>query len=203
MQLAELLTAAGRAAEAVEILTGRAFQPWEGGEGRVLAAWEEAHLSLARASLAAGDARRAVEHATAALEPIASLGEARHPLANTADLHLALGDALDAAGDPAGAAKAWETAAAQEGDFQAMRIHAFSERTAASVTALRRLGRTEEARRLRDGLARYAAEQAEVTARVDYFATSLPEMLLFHQDVQAAHDDRVRVLRSQVANLDD
>ncbi|WP_035705214.1 DUF5107 domain-containing protein [Glycomyces tenuis] len=203
VQLAELLTAAGRAAEAVEILTGRAFQPWEGGEGRVLAAWEEAHLSLARASLAAGDARRAVEHATAALEPIASLGEARHPLANTADLHLALGDALDAAGDPAGAAKAWETAAAQEGDFQAMRIHAFSERTAASVTALRRLGRTEEARRLRDGLARYAAEQAEVTARVDYFATSLPEMLLFHQDVQAAHDDRVRVLRSQVANLDD
>lgn len=202
VQLAELLTAAGRAAEAVEFLAGRAFQPWEGGEGRVLAAWEEAHLSLARTALDADEAGRAVEHATAALHPITGLGEARHPLANTADLHLMLGDALDAAGDRAGAAAAWETAAAQEGDFQAMRVHAFSERTAASVTALRRLGRLDEARRLRDGLARYADEQAGLTARVDYFATSLPEMLLFDQDIQAAHDERVRILRSQLSSLD-
>jgi tetratricopeptide (TPR) repeat protein len=203
VQLVELLTAEGREAEALDVLRGRAFQPWEGGEGRVLAAWEEAHLSLARKALAASEADRAVEHATAALRPIASLGEARHPLANTADLHLILGDALTAAGRARQASQAWETAAAQQGDFQVMQVRAYSERTAASVTALRRLGRHDEAERLCDGLARYAAEQAEVTARVDYFATSRPTMLLFTEDLQAAHDLRVRVLRAQPALLDD
>ncbi len=202
VQLAELLTAEDREAEALDVLAGRAFQPWEGGEGRVLAAWEEAHLAAARKALAAGGARTAVAHATAALHPIPGLGEARHPLANTADLHLALGDALHAAGEAAAARTAWTTAADQQGDFQVMQVQEHSERTAAAVTALRRLGRDEEARRLRDGLARYAERQAALTARIDYFATSLPTMLLFTQDLQAAHDRRVRVIRSQLALLD-
>jgi tetratricopeptide (TPR) repeat protein len=202
VQLAELLTAGGRAVEAVEILSRRAFQPWEGGEGRVLAAWEQAHLSLARTELAAGEPLRAVDHATAALEPIASLGEARHALTNTADLHLALGDALAAAGDDRSARSAWEIAATQRDDFQGGQVHAYSEHTAASVIALRRLGRDEQAARLRDGLAQYAAEQANTVARVDYFATSLPEMLLFPPDAQEAHETRTRVLRAQLAMLD-
>ncbi|GAA1659919.1 DUF5107 domain-containing protein [Glycomyces endophyticus] len=202
VQLAELLTAAGRAEAALDVLAGRSFQPWEGGEGRVLAAWEEAQLALARDALAAGDAHRATVHTRAALAGASNLGEARHPLANTADLHLVLGDALAAAGDRQGARTAWEEAAAQQGDFQTMRVQAHSERTAAAVTALRRLGETDAARALRDDLARYVEEQSQATARIDYFATSLPTMLLFTTDVQAAHDRRVEVLRAQLALLD-
>ncbi|GAA2148966.1 DUF5107 domain-containing protein [Glycomyces algeriensis] len=202
VQLAELLTAAGRAHDALDVLETRAFQPWEGGEGRVLAAWEEAHLSLAREALDAGEPHRAVRHAEAALTPVAGLGEARHLLANTADLHLVLGDALAAAGDALGARAAWERAAAQQGDFQTMRVQAHSEHTAAAVTALRRLGKTDAAQALRDDLARYIEAQAQVTARIEYFATSLPTMLLFNADIQAAHDTRVLVLRAQLAMLD-
>lgn len=202
VQLAELLVAVGRADEALDVLTGRAFQPWEGGEGRVLAAWEDAHLAAARQALDAGDAEAAVEHATSSLHPPASLGEARHPLANTAHLHLVLGDALAAAGDDASARGAWEIAAAQQGDFRSMQVQAYSERTADSVVALRRLGRSDEAARLRDGLARYVDAQAGAQARIDYFATSLPTMLLFTQDVQHEHDTRVAVLRAQLARLD-
>ena len=202
VQHAELLTAVGRAAEAVAALSGRRFQPWEGGEGRVLAAWEEAHLALARAALAAGEPRRAVEHARAALDPPPNLGESRHELANTADLHLLLGDALAAAGEPDAARAAWERAAAQEGDFHRMRVESHSEHTAAAVAALRRLGEPEAAAALRDDLARYIERQAEASATVDYFATSLPEMLLFTADVQAAHDTRVLAMRAQLARLD-
>ncbi|WP_198586753.1 DUF5107 domain-containing protein [Glycomyces xiaoerkulensis] len=202
VQFAALLTAAGRADEALDVLAGRAFQPWEGGEGRVLAAWEEAHLALARAAVAADDARRAADHARAALDPAPNLGEARHLLANTADLHLLLGDALASAGDPAAARGAWERAAAQQGDFQTMRVQTHSEHTAAAVTALRRLGETDAAQALRDDLARYIDEQDRTEARIDYFATSLPAMLLFTADLQAAHDTRVLVLRAQLALLD-
>jgi tetratricopeptide (TPR) repeat protein len=202
VQLAELLTAARRPSEAIDVLSGRAFQPWEGGEGRVLAAWEAAHLALARDALAAGDAGLAVARARAALDPDPNLGEARHLLANTADLHLALGDALAAAGDPVAARSAWEQAATQQGDFQTMQVQAHSEHTAAAVTALRRLGKTDAAQALRDDLARYIEAQARTEARIDYFATSLPTMLLFTTDVQAAHDTRVLVLRAQLAHLD-
>ncbi|WP_335988680.1 DUF5107 domain-containing protein [Glycomyces sp. MUSA5-2] len=197
VQFAELLTAAGRPGDAVDVLAGRDFQPWEGGEGRVLAAWEDAHLHLART-----DPGRAAVHAEAALNPPRSLGEARHPLANTADLHLAFGDALAAAGQDLAARAAWEQAAAQDGDFQGMQVKAHSEHTAAAVTALRRLGKHDRAAALRDDLAQYIEEQAQETATIDYFATSLPTMLLFTADVQADHDTRVLVLRAQLAHLD-
>ncbi|MEU5154046.1 DUF5107 domain-containing protein [Glycomyces sp. NPDC021274] len=202
VQFAELLTAAGRPNDALEVLAGRAFQPWEGGEGRVLAAWEDALTALARRALAARDPEAAAAHARAALTPPANLGEARHPLANTADLHLLLGDALAATGDHAGARSAWERAASQQGDFQTMQVQAHSEHSAAAVAALRRLGDAEAAQALRDGLARYIDEQAHATATIDYFATSLPAMLLFTTDLQAAHEIRVLVLRAQLAMLD-
>lgn len=203
VQLAVLLTDLDRADEALALLTGRSFQPWEGGEGSVLAAWDAAHGSLALAALDAGHPDDAVRHVQAALEPVASLGEARHPLANTADLHLLLGDALAAAGRGHEAREAWEIAAAQQGDFEAMAVQPYSERTAASVTALRRLGLHDEATDLRDGLARYVDEQEGTTAAVDYFATSLPTMLLFAEDVQATHDARTRLLEDQLARLDE
>jgi len=83
-----------------------------------------------------------------------------------------------------------------------MRVQVHSEHTAAAVTALRRLGEVEAAQALRDDLARYVDEQAGIVATIDYFATSLPAMLLFTADVQAAHDTRVLVLRAQLAFLD-
>lgn len=61
VEYSELLIAAGRAVEAVELLSSRTFQPWEGGEGKALAAWDHAR---AAAGLAPAD-------------PPASLGEAR------------------------------------------------------------------------------------------------------------------------------
>jgi tetratricopeptide (TPR) repeat protein len=61
IEYAELLVDTGRAHEAVGIIESRAFQPWEGGEGRVLGAWD-------RARAAAGLPR---------IDPPANLGEAR------------------------------------------------------------------------------------------------------------------------------
>ena len=107
VELAQLHTATGGPEVALELLRARRFQPWEGGEGQVLSAWDEALLALARRALDDGDGQLALEHVGAALEPVASLGEARHPLANTAQLHLMLGDALAATGDDAGASAAW------------------------------------------------------------------------------------------------
>jgi tetratricopeptide (TPR) repeat protein len=196
-----LLVATGRAGRALEVLTGRRFQPWEGGEGQVLSAWEQTRLALARAALAAGSAAEAEAHARAALDPPSSLGEARHPLANCADLLLLLGDAHAAAGAGDAARQAWTRAATADGDFQEMSTQPYSEMTYFSALAWRRLGDESRAWRLVEGLEAYVAELRSTPARIDYFATSLPTMLLFTDDLPARRETTAAFLAAQAADL--
>ena len=111
----------------------------------MLRAWERIQLSLAEAALRAGDATAAVNHARSALETPESLGEARHPLANPAQVLLVLGTALEAGNDPEGAARCWREAAEARGDFSEMSPRSHSENTYYSVLATRRLGEMEYA----------------------------------------------------------
>lgn len=193
---ARLMTETGRAREARELLLSRTFQPWEGGEGQVLAAWDAASLAVARAALEAGDPSSALDAVRGTIEPPASLGEARHVLANDAEVQLVLGDVLAATGDADGARRAWSRAAESVGDFVGMAAIPYSAQTAWSIVALRRLGDEDAAARLRDGMAAWVEGQALAPARIDYFATSLPSMLLFIDDPQTQHDHDIETLRT-------
>ena len=200
--LANLLTNAGRSDEAVELLSSRRFQPWEGGEGVVLAAWEAAQAGVAEAALSAGDPAAAVAALRSAIDSPEHLGEARHPLANIADLLLRLGDARHAAGDVAGAEDAWMLAAHSVGDFRGMSTHEHGRQSLASVRALRRLGREDDAAALARAVAAYVERIAAEPAVIDFFATSLPSMLLFHDDPQDARDAEVRALHEGLVALE-
>lgn len=201
VEYVELLTHAGRADEALAILTARTFQPWEGGEGRVLAAWEQALLALAAAALESGGAGEAEDFLNRALDPPVSLGEGPHPLANRSALHVARGDALAMQGRDDEARGAWQRAADSVGDFRTMAAVPFSDLTYHSVLAARRLGWGERADALVAGLAAWADDLAATTPTVDYFATSLPSLLLFTDDLERRNRVEVAVLRAQVAAL--
>ncbi|KQQ05564.1 MULTISPECIES: DUF5107 domain-containing protein [unclassified Rathayibacter] len=195
---ARLLTAVGRHDEALRALASRRFQPWEGGEGQVLGAWDDASLAAARA---AGDPETARSLVLAALTPPPTLGEARHTLATTAELHLALGDALAACGDTEGARAAWTESSRATGDFAGMAAQPFTERSAAAILALARLGDERAAAEVLDRFEAFVDELAVTPGEVDYFATSLPTMLLFHTDPQQLRDAEVARLRRVVAGL--
>lgn len=197
--LAELFVQVGDPEAALALMSERVFQPWEGGEGRVLDVWEAAHADLARRELSTGDPSVAVAHLRSALEPPARLGEARHLLVNSADLHLALGDAM--AADGADPSPAWRTAARFVGDFQNMSANAYSELTYFSVLACRRLGDHVQAEKLTAGLDGNIRSVLESPAVVDYFATSLPTMLLFDQDADAERTTTVLFLSAQLSAL--
>jgi len=198
---AGLLVHEGRASEALDLLKSRDFQPWEGGEGQVIAAWDRASLSLAGSALARGDAGEAVALLEAALRLPRSLGEARHPLANIALLDLALGDAYAAAGRQDEALARWTRAAEADGDFTGMQTRAYSAQTYYSILALGRLGRSERAQALTRSLAEYADALEAEPASIDYFATSLPTMLLFNDDPQNQRDREVSDLRDKLRRL--
>lgn len=197
VELAALYNQTGRPERALAVVATRRFQPWEGGEGGPLAQWVRAHLTLGRRALVANDAASAREHFEAALNAPPNLGEARHLLANQSDAHYWLGCALDALGDRRAARDHWRTAATFEGDFQEMSVRAFSEMTCFSALAWRRLGRATQARKLFEGLLAYALELETAPAKIDYFATSLPAMLLFDDDLPARQQTTARFLQAQ------
>jgi len=66
-----------------------------------------------------------------------------------------------------------------------------------SAMALRRLGDARAADRLFRDLLAYAGELETATAKIDYFATSLPTMLLFDDDIQARQITTARFLNAQ------
>lgn len=192
-----LLNQTGCHAEAATLSASRIFQPWEGGEGMALALHTRSHVALGRESLANGEATKALEHFEFALSAPRNLNEARHLLANCSDIHYWIGCAAEATGDSTKAKKHLTLAAEFRGDFQDMSVRAFSEMTYYSALALVKLGRKGEAQKLLKGLLSYAKELKKTVAKIDYFATSLPTMLLFDADIQAVQETTAIFLEAQ------
>jgi tetratricopeptide (TPR) repeat protein len=197
VELACLYNQTGRAAEALRVLMGRKFQPWEGGEGRVLAQYVRAHLLLGREDLETGRPRVALEHFQCTLRPPESLGETWHPLANRSEVEFLLGVACDALGEQEEARAWWRRAASRQGDFIQMQVCPVSEMTFWSGLALARLGETQQANQLFLEIAEYAESLEREAPKIDYFATSLPTMLLFEEDLGERQQILARFLRAQ------
>jgi tetratricopeptide (TPR) repeat protein len=184
IELASLDNQTGNHQAALELLTRRHFQPWEGGEGAALGQFVRTHLSLGRIALNQRDADAAIEHFQRALVVPHNLGEAKHLLANQSDIHYWLGVALEAAGRDDEARSHWKTAAEFIGDFQNMSVRVFSEMTYYSALSLRKLGRKRDADKLLRQLLTHAKSLFDAQVKIDYFATSLPTMLLFEDDLK-------------------
>jgi len=198
VELCALYNQTGQSAKALQIVGARNFQPWEGGEGGPLGQHVRSHLALGRDALARGENARARVHFAAALEAPPNLGEARHLLANQSDIHYWLGLALHELGDAPGARKHWQTATAFKGDFQEMSVRTFSELTYYSALACQRLGRHAKARKQLRELLAYARKLEKAESKIDYFATSLPTMLLFDDDLGIRQRTTAHFLRAQV-----
>ncbi|MBM3874491.1 MAG: DUF5107 domain-containing protein [Verrucomicrobia bacterium] len=183
LELCALHNQLGQPALALPIISTRRFQPWEGGEGQALGQHTRTRLLLGRAALADGDAATARAEFSLALTAPEHLGEARHLLANQSEIHFWLGEACAASGDHPAARTHWHSAASFRGDFQAMSVRDFSELTYYTALAQRRLGQTARAERLLHSLLAHARRLAAAPATIDYFATSLPTMLLFSDDL--------------------
>lgn len=201
VELAALYHQTGQAAKGLALLAARRFQPWEGGEGLPTAQYVRGHITLGRDALGRGDAEGAVTHCQAALAIPENLGEARHVLANQSNIFYWLGAAHHAAGREAAARAWWQRAVAHSGDFQQMAVQQFSEMTFYSALSLQRLQEMERAKRLIEELAAYAHQLGRTKGRIDYFATSLPTMLLFDDDLDKRQRRTALVLKAQAEFL--
>ena len=199
VELAALYNETGQPQKTLDLLTSRSFHPWEGGEGKVLRQYTTARLLLGQSALTAGDAESALEHFNLAMETPDRLGEKYHLLQAKADVTFWQGKALRALHREAEALAKFEAAAAESGDFQGMAVTAFSELTVFKALALRELGRESEARQVLEAMAAHAVAESKIPARIEYLATSLPNLLVFEEDIQESKKSQMRHLL-QLAN---
>ncbi len=197
VEFCALLNQTGRHIEAMRLLAQRKFQPWEGGEGAPLQQHVRTQLALGREALAQHDFPCAASHFEHALVAPENLGEARHLLANQSDVHYWAGLALEMLREKKQARRHWLAAAEFRGDFQQMRARAFSEMTFYSALALEKLGRKAEAKKLLLDLLAHARALQKAPAQIDYFATSLPAMLLFEDDLPFRQETAALFLQAQ------
>ncbi len=197
LEYATLLNQTGDPSAALRLLTARAFQPWEGGEGLALAQYARASLLTGKRLLRDGRFEEALKRFQSALDPPRNLSEAWHLLANTSEIYFWIGLAERGAGNESAARQAFERAARQRGDFRQMSVQPMSDMTYWSAMAMRSLGETEQAAELFRSILAYADALEREPPKIDYFATSLPSMLLFKEDLEWRRRVEVLFLRAQ------
>jgi tetratricopeptide (TPR) repeat protein len=166
----------GESEMALELLRARRFHPWEGGEGKVSAQYVTAHLLLGRKALEAGDAERALKHFEAAQSYPDNLGEGKHLLTPEADLHYFAGLARKALGDEEGSKSCFQKAAKTETPPSRMTYY--------QALAMNELGEEEASAQKLEELRAFAEKEMQLEVKIDYFATSLPNFLIFEDDLQ-------------------
>ena len=203
VELATLKNQLGQPEEALDLLLHRRFQPWEGGEGLVLGQYLRAHLLLGRRALNSGDAEAALSQFQLALNIPENLGEAKHLLANQSDAYFWLGVACEKLGKGKEAIAWWRRATSQRGDFQQMSVQTILEMRYWCALSHQRLGDDIEAASIFSNICEYSFRLEAEEPAIDYFATSLPAMLLLNQDLKQRNVIRARFLRAQgLAGLD-
>ena len=199
VELATLYNQTNQPLRALSIMTTRNFQPWEGGEGLSLGQHVRTHVALGRAALDDGRFKEARKFFERALTSPKNLGEAKHLLANQSDIRYWLGCALEALGLRDEARGQWTLASHSRGDFQSMSVVEYSEMTYFAARSLEKLGLTSDAQKLFRDVSKYAKALEKQEAKIDYFATSLPTMLLFNDDLQARQTTTARFMQALAA----
>lgn len=176
VEFVTLLNQTGQFQEALAILNERRFSPWEGGEGLASAQYVYAHRALGIDALTAGAPEVALRHFEAARNYPLNLGEGKHLLTLERDLDYFSGMAAQLRGDTELANRYWRAAAAP---LESPGFHSYFQ-----AMALKNLGEEEACRKILSELARFASEKMNEIPKIDYFATSLPNLLLFDDDLK-------------------
>ncbi|ADV82370.1 DUF5107 domain-containing protein [Terriglobus saanensis] len=198
LELATILSSLGQPDKALDLLLARHFQPWEGGEGQVLTQYMRAHILLAQRALKANDPTCALQHLDKADSPPVSLSEAKHLLMNRSHIDYFAGLAEKALGHDDTARRRWLQAARSQSDFLQMQTQEISSMTFWSAMSLKELGEEKGAAKLFDRIEAYAHVLSHTEPKIDYFATSLPTILLFDEDLKARQQAQADLLHAQV-----
>lgn len=180
-----LLNLLGEPERAYELLMERRFHPWEGGEGKVTGQYVASLMALATRALAQSDPTRAIALLERAAAYPENLGEGRLATARHNDVSYVLGLAYQACGDAQRASEHFERAST--GAVEPTSARYYNDQPPDMLfyqgLALRALGRVAEATAVFQTLIDHGQAHLDDDVAIDYFAVSLPDFLVFDEDL--------------------
>lgn len=180
-----LLNLTGHYQEAKERLDAHRFHPWEGGEGKVPAQYQFARVELAKEALRARHPEAALPLLQECLIYPPHLGEGKLYGAQENDFHYFLGCACETLGRQEEAVSYWEQAATGQTEPAAALYYndAKPDKIFYQGLALLKLGRQGEANGRFHKLVNYGEKHLFDKVKIDYFAVSLPDLLIWEEDL--------------------
>ncbi|MCB0156510.1 MAG: DUF5107 domain-containing protein [Caldilineaceae bacterium] len=181
-----LLNWRGRHDEAFRRIMARHFHPWEGGEGKVTGQYVLTLVEQAKAHLDASKPHAAIDCLERAQVYPENLGEGKLHGAQENNIFYYLGQAHAALGEMEMARAIWERAAT--GLSEPSSAMFYNDQPPDMIfyqgLARRALGREDEARIIFNKLIDYGRVHMDDDVQIDYFAVSLPDFLVFDEDLQ-------------------
>ena len=185
IELATLHNLLGHPQEALDIIMSRVFHPWEGGEGVVTGQYVTSLIQMAREHIRHGEYDRAIVYLTRARSYPHNLGEGKLLTVPENDVFYFLGLAYELRGDSTTAGQFYE--AASRGSFEPASPRYYNDQPPESVfyqgLALEKLDQRELARTIFQRLIEYGEAHLHDEVTMDYFAVSLPNFLVFEDDL--------------------
>lgn len=180
-----LLNLLGRHGEAYEEIMNFEFRPWEGAEGKITTQYKVALLQMAKEQLKDKNYASVIGLIKKALKYPENLGEGR--LEGTKDNHLyfTLGLAYEGLEEKEEARKCFELAAI--GDQEPASMMYYYDQPADMILyqgwAKEKLGMSKESNSRFYKLIDYGEQHIRDEVKIDYFAVSLPDFLIFEEDL--------------------
>lgn len=171
--------------QAVALIEARKFHPWEGGEGKVVYQFLLCHIELAKTAIADGRNEKALELlANVEAYPI-NLGEGKLYGTQENDIHYLQGCAFEAMGLKEKAKEKFIEAT--KGISEPVQAIFYNDPQPDKIfyqgLAWLKLGDERKAKEIFEKLINFAAQHLNDKIEIDYFAVSLPDLLVFDQDL--------------------
>ncbi|TVP53347.1 MAG: DUF5107 domain-containing protein [Mongoliibacter sp.] len=181
-----LLNIEGRYQKALDLMLNRIFHPWEGGEGRVPGQYLMARIELAKSDINNNKFESAIEHLQQAREYPKNLGEGKLYGARENDVFYWLGCAYEKLGQLTIAVKYWQKASIGLSDPSPALY--YNDQSPDKIfyqgLALLKLGNESAAFSLFNKLIDYGESHYFDEIKIDYFAVSLPDLLIWDEDLK-------------------
>ena len=175
----------GQYLKAKSLIDTRQFHPWEGGEGKVSTQYQLCRIELAKELINENKIKEAIELLMQCLIYPMNLGEGKLYGTQENDVYYWLGIAYEKSSQLEKACQYWESATL--GNTEPAAAIFYNDQKPDKIfyqgLALIKLGRKVEACKRFNALISYGETHLNDTIKLDYFAVSLPDLLIWDDDL--------------------
>jgi tetratricopeptide (TPR) repeat protein len=175
----------GKYNKAKALLAAHQFHPWEGGEGKVVYQHLICHTELAKQAIEEGEYGQALQLLEEAEHYPDNLGEGKLPGVQENDIYYLKGLALEHMGDEAESRRSFQLAT--RGISEPVQAIFYNDPQPDKIVyqglGWQKLGEGKKAKELFQRLVDFGRQHMDDVISIDYFAVSLPDLLVFDVDL--------------------